>query len=132
MTDYVPPLPPDDLGTAGMNLWVSITETFELNPGELRWLYDACREADTITMLEMAWAEAGYPMIARGSKGQDVPSVYLTESRQHRATLASLIGRLKLPAVSEDDDALIVSVTHSDNGRKGASVRWGGRYGGVS
>ena len=81
---------------SGSKLWREIADPkkYELRPDELRILEDACREADLIDQLEDALE--GQPFIVTGSQGQDVINPLIPEIRQHRATLTSMMLKLKL------------------------------------
>jgi hypothetical protein len=57
----------------------------------------------------------------KGSMGQQVINPLISELRQHRATLASLLGRLNLPDEATD------SVPRSVQARDAAHARWRGR-----
>jgi hypothetical protein len=111
------PTRPRDLGKAGAKLWREIVTSgsYELRPDELRILEDACREADLIDDLAAAMKTA--PKMVRGSQGQDVINPMISELRQHRATLKSLLGALQLP----DDTG---ETPRSVGARKAAQSRW--------
>jgi hypothetical protein len=101
-----------------------LVETYTFRPDELRILEDACREADLIDGLA---AEAmGTASIVRGSQNQPVINPLISELRQHRATLASLLGKLKLPDIAEGSTRVGVGV-RSVQAREAAQVRWGKR-----
>ena len=123
--NYAPPPIPEGLGDAGGKLWVSITRDFELTGSELRLLLDACGEADIIAEMDRVWVSMGRPFTASGSRGQDVAHPIVSEIRQHRLALKTLLGSLRLPA--DDDDGVVVKLTPSQAGRKGAQIRWGNR-----
>lgn len=55
--------------------------------------------------MEAAWIAAGRPTETYGSKGQLVPHLYISESRQHFSTSTRLLTSLKLPTLDEEDDA---------------------------
>lgn len=112
---------PVNLGKRGKALWDSIIPAFELRPDEMCVLEDACREADLIERLhaELATAE----LTTKGSMGQEVASPYVSEIRQHRAVLAGLLGKLKIPD-SPAGAARKRAVT-SDAARSAARARWG-------
>jgi hypothetical protein len=93
------PKPPPGLATEGRALWSSVTadaatQQLELDAREQRWLLDACRIADQIAA--MTAALEGEPMTVLGSQRQLVAHPLLAEIRQHRATLAMTLARLKL------------------------------------
>lgn len=115
------PSMPRDLERAGRKLWRDIARSgkYELRPDELRVLEDACREADLID--DLAQEAKGAPKMVRGSQGQDVINPLISELRQHRATLKSLLGALQLP----DDDDVFGESRRSVAARKAAQARWG-------
>ena len=88
---------PKGLGTRGRRLWRRVTTDWEMGPGELELLVEACRVAD---LLED-------PAILADPR----------EARQQRELFGRLIGRLSL---EEPEDAAATQL-----GRRGAAVRWG-------
>jgi len=133
------PSPPPTLGEAGQQLWTSIVAEYELGPGELRLLEDACSEADLISAMTQEWQALGRPMTAKGSMGQIISHPMLQELRQHRNALRQLILAMKLPADPGDDNEVGTVIelsdgtsrmTRSASGSKAATARWSGRYGG--
>jgi hypothetical protein len=129
MTDEAPaaakrkPVKPKDLKPAGAKLWRLISDPakYELRPDELRILEDACREADLIDEIQRQLA--GEPFMVTGSQGQDVIHPLIPELRQHRATLTSMLLKLKLP----DDEPTVKSEAspRSVGARNAANARWG-------
>ena len=115
------PQPPGGLGEAGRALWESIIPTYELKPDELVILRHACREEDLIDRLEAALATS--ELDARGSMGQEVISPYVPELRQHRATQATLLGKIKIP--ESPASAARKKAAVSESARKAARTRWG-------
>ena len=114
---------PAGLGTGGRKLWREITGAYDLRADELRVLEDACREADLIAILNDGMADdvrVGRLMV-RGSQGQDVINPIISELRQHRGTLASLLRQLKLP--DQDAEASPAGVV-STAAREVANARW--------
>ena len=106
---------PADLGHAGVQLWANIAGgQYTLRPDERRILEDACREADLID--DLGSEAKGQPKLVKGSQGQQVINPLISELRQHRATFASLMGKLKLP----DGEAAPRSV----QARGAAQSRW--------
>lgn len=95
------PAEPRNLREAGAELWRQIVTggAYELRPDELRVLEDACREADLIDAIEVQLSAgiANGDFTVRGSQGQPVINPLISEQRQHRSTLASLLAKLKLP-----------------------------------
>jgi hypothetical protein len=115
---------PADLGKAGAKLWREIITTgaYDLRPDELRILEDACREADLIDEMEVARREL--PYMVKGSQGQDVINPIISELRQHRATLTSMLAKLKLPDDAEDDVGGRDMDPRATAARKAANARW--------
>lgn len=112
---------PEGLESSGAALWSAITAKYDLRADELRVLEDACREADLVDVLSVALA-ASDP-ITKGSQGQPVVNPLVPEIRQHRATLAGLLGKLKLPDDETSDSAGRVSA----QARAAANARWSRR-----
>jgi hypothetical protein len=115
------PRPPRNLGERGQELWDSIIPTYELKPDEMQILIDSCREADLIERLGEA-LESG-DLISHGSMGQEVPAPTLSEIRQHRALLNTLLKSLKLPETAGTAARKRAHV--SEQARTAARARWG-------
>ena len=112
---------PANLGDLGRELWDSIAPNYELRPDEWRILLDACREADIIQRLEDELADA--PLMVSGSMGQLVASPLVSEVRQHRATLKTLLAALKIP--DSPGGASRKRAVVSEKARMAARARWG-------
>ena len=116
------PKPPRGLRERGQDLWDSIAPpAYELKPDEIQLLIDACREADLVERLETELAETG--TTTRGSMGQEVASAQLSEIRQHRALLTTLLKALKIPDTA--GTAARKSAVVSQQARSAARARWG-------
>lgn len=115
------PRRPRDLGEAGSALWDSVIPEFELSPTEITILRHACREEDLIDRLHEALADA--ELTTRGSMGQEVASPFVSELRQHAATQATLLAKLKLPETPTSSARKKAAV--SESARKAARARWG-------
>lgn len=115
--------PPAGLNPTGRALWNSITKDYELRADERRILTDACREADLIQALTKELD--GSDILIIGSQGQQVLNPIVSELRQHRSTLASLLKQLKLPDATDEkkDDA----GDRSASARAAAQARWSRR-----
>lgn len=112
------PKMPVDLDVAGVSLWKSIADAqYELRADELRVLEDACRTADLIEDLRLE--AQGAQRIVKGSQGQPVINPLISELRQYRSTLASLLRQLHLP-----DDGASSADKSSAAGRALVSNRW--------
>lgn len=120
------PRMPAKLAPAGKALWQSIIPAYELRPDELRILNDACREADIVQRLEDELSDA--PLMVKGSQGQLVASPLVSELRQHRSVLATLLKSLKLPDSSVGAQQKSAHV--SDQARAAARARWSTRSAG--
>jgi hypothetical protein len=114
------PPPPSNLGDAGRMLWDSIIPAYELRPDEIVILRHACREEDLIVRLEDALADS--ELITRGSMGQEVASPFVSELRQHRATQAGLLSKLKIPDTA--GSAGRKQAHTSEQARMAARKRW--------
>jgi hypothetical protein len=101
---------PDGFGVAGRALWLSIAPAYTLRPDEVARLTAACRTADVIALLEMAWQRLDFPMVSRGSMGQEVIHPLIGELRTQRAAFDSMLRQLKLPDL---DDAPAVNQNRS-------------------
>ena len=109
------PTTPRGLAKAGRKLWNGIAGHYELRPDEVRVLEDSCRQADLIDELAAATVDA--PKLVKGSQGQSVINPLISELRQHRATLKSLLGSLNLPDETGE-------TPRSVSARKAAASRW--------
>jgi hypothetical protein len=110
---------PSGLGPSGELLWRDISGKYGLRADELRVLEDAAREADLISTLDAGMA--GQDLLVRGSQGQMVINPLISELRQHRSTLASLLRQLKLP------DESVSAEARSTAARAAANARWSRR-----
>jgi hypothetical protein len=115
------PKKPRGLKEAGTDLWDSVSSKYRLRPDEWRILIDAAREADLVARLEDELVDA--PLMVKGSQGQLVASPLVSEVRQHRAVLAQLLGKLKLPDSPQESARKKAEV--SEKARMAARVRWG-------
>lgn len=116
---------PAGLTGEGARLWNDISSKWELRPDELRILADACAEAELID--DLARAMVDQPKLVRGSQGQEVINPLISEQRQHRATLASLLKQLRLP--DENGDEKSNADRSSAAGRALVAARWGSKSG---
>ena len=111
---------PPNLGPVGGRLWRQLTDKYQFRADEGRILLDACGEADLIDDLDKHLV--GAERIVKGSMGQPVINPLISELRQHRATLASLLRQLDLP--DEGGAAVPGSGLRSIRARKAATARW--------
>lgn len=114
------PTPPKGLARRSAALWRDLTKTYDLRPDELRILEDACREMDLVDDLDAATRKVvdDGALTVKGSMGQDVAHPLIQEIRQHRTTVANLLGKLKLP-----DD--VQAESRGAQAREAARARWG-------
>lgn len=112
-------LPPSHLDRAGLRLWREVLDTHELRPDEMRILEDACGEADMITLLVAITQSEHFDPYSEGSMGQQVINPVISELRQHRSTLATLLGKLKLTEAAGESAADV-----SNKARAAAQARW--------
>ncbi len=110
--------PPDGLGTAGRQLWDSVTASFVLGAGELEILRQACRTSDEITSLEAEWR--GSSLVVAGYAGQPRPNPLLKIIQDHRLLLRRLADSLALP----DDDQEHGMRPGQRHARTAANARW--------
>lgn len=125
------PRAPANLSESGANLWRAIVaqvseDGLVLDARELRWLHDACREADQLALLEAALEVA--PLMVLGSQRQPVANPMIGEARRCRVTIAGLLARVGL-----DDPEVAAgtgrgSRTTSTSARRAALARYGGGY----
>lgn len=117
---------PAGLGKAGRALWRDIARQIAddglvLDARELRWLRDACFEADQLAVLEAELA--GAALVVKGSQNQPVAHPLIGEARRCRVTIAGLLARIGL----EDPNASVGSGrgsrTTSESARAAAMTR---------
>lgn len=116
---------PPNLGTVGARLWRDLTGKYQFRADEGRILLDACGEADLIDTLQQALN--GASLTVRGSMGQQVINPLISELRQHRSTLASLLKQLALPDEAGGVPGSVAgSKVRSTQARAAAQKRWRG------
>jgi len=93
----------------------------DLRADEVTVLAEAAKVADTIAMLEADFV--GQPSTVPGSKGQVILHPLVTELRQQRTLLASLMTKLDLPEVDSSENPWD-HLTASQRARKAAHARW--------
>ncbi len=90
---------PAALGTAGAELWASVTGTFDLDDREAIELEEACRVRDTIAELRSQLQTDG-TMLASSQGARLHPAI--SEIRSQQLTLARLMATLRIPSLEED------------------------------
>lgn len=108
---------PTGLGAKSKRVWKGYIERYELNPGEQRILEDACRQVDLIERMERD-VKGLKKLTTTGSMGQLVEHPLVKELRQHRATLAALLSKIKLPEEEPETGE------RSSAARAVANARW--------
>ena len=111
---------PAGMGERALNLWHSIADEYELRPDEYRILEDACRETALVDLLERELK--GSDMIMKGSMGQPVVNPLVSEIRQHRNVVKTLLSSLHLPDGASGEDTTVES--RSSQARDAAKSRW--------
>lgn len=113
------PAAPQGLKPGGRKLWTDVVGIYDLRPDELRVLKDACREADLVDALEGQLGKSS--LLVTGSQGQQVINPLVSEVRQHRGVLSSLLRQLRLPDGNDTPEA------RSTQAREAANARWSKR-----
>ena len=122
------PKPPTGLRRAGKALWEAVHDKgYVLRPDELRILEDCCREIDLIdqmeTKLRRELRAGGFTV--KGSMGQPVVNPLISELRQHRTAVASMLARLKLPDLNTGADGGAAPADgRGEQQRNAAQARW--------
>jgi hypothetical protein len=92
--------PPDDLETAGRQLWDSVAASFVLNAAEVEILRQAAATADEIALLEAELRSSS--LVVAGYSGQPRPNPLLKIIQDHRLLLRRLVDSLALPDEDEE------------------------------
>ncbi len=122
------PSAPHGLGSGGLKLWRAVLAAHDLQGHDLRILEDSCHEVDLIDRLSRELADS--PSMVKGSMGQLVASPLVSEVRQHRATLNTLLRGLKLPA--DDSGAVNDARERTEKALTAARAKWNTRKGGAA
>lgn len=118
---------PSGLSYKAKQLWTETVQNFTLRADEYSLLEQACREVDLIEDMNKELASAG--LMVTGSMGQVVAHPFVSEVRQHRAQLTSLLRALKIP---DDEHAGAHGGEVSSQARAAAQSRWSQSYGAAS
>lgn len=108
------------LGTAGKELWESVTKEYELRTDELILLMEACRLKDELERLERAIRDT--ELLTTGAQGQERVHPVFAEARAHRLALRQLLQFLGLGGENANS-----AEARSAHGRALARARWGSR-----
>jgi hypothetical protein len=114
---HSPPPPPDGLGAAGTDVWLSLTTKFQFHAGELVDLEEAARTKDLIAAMDQRLDETG--LLIPGSRGQLTLNPLVNQIAVHRGLLDRLLLSLALPADGEQ-----VGRRRSPQARQAANSRW--------
>jgi len=95
-------------------------DRWELRPDEMRILEDACREATLVDKIEAELKSAN--LVTDGSTGQARAHPLLSEVRQHRVAMTSLLARLSLP---DEEAEGRQDAARAEHARSAAIARWG-------
>ena len=118
---------PKNMGARGLRFWRDITAQYVLRTDELRLLEDACRTMSLIDKLEQGVAEN--PLYLTGSQGQQVINPAISELRQQRNSLKSILAALNIP----DEEAASSGVeARRVQARDAAKSRWTVHHGKAS
>jgi hypothetical protein len=113
------PRPPDGLDQAGRRFWRGVVVAYDLAPGELELLRQACRTVDLLERIDDQLSRED--LTVAGSRGQQRGHPLLLVSVEQRRTLDGLLNALALPMPNELE------------GRRRSRGRWRRlRRGGVS
>jgi hypothetical protein len=128
------PHTPSNLRESGASLWRSIVtqvsaDGLVLDARELRWLHDACDEADQLAALMTALVDAQLTVL--GSQRQPVANPLIGEARRCRVTIAGLLARVGLEDPAADSGTGRGSRTTSTSARGAAFSRHYGNVGGT-
>jgi hypothetical protein len=93
---------PLGLHAAGLRLWHSIANEYELDEHEQLLLVEACRIADRLDRL--AAESDGAPLTTTNYKGDPCSNPLLVEARQQSLVFARLLASLRLPVGEEEDN----------------------------
>ncbi|MCU1669502.1 MAG: hypothetical protein JWP40_2429 [Blastococcus sp.] len=94
------PKPPTGTRAAGLRLWSSVVDEYDLDEHELALLTEATRTVDLLTQLDVAVRRDG-PTIDTPQGLRAHPAA--VEARQQRIALARLLAALRLPAGENGD-----------------------------
>jgi hypothetical protein len=123
---------PKGLGAEGRRVWKAVVadagaQGLALDSRELLWLENAANLADRISELEAKLS--GSSFVVTGHANQDVAHPLIAEIRMHRALLATTLARIRVDLPESESQSLGGSaVSATISGRKGANVKWRGRY----
>jgi hypothetical protein len=116
-----------NLGRAGAAIWDDVLAGWELRADELCVLEQVAHEVDLIAQMQ-AELDAGAPLVVMGSMKQPPPSPYVSEIRQHRSCLKTLLAALGLNEDGGRNRGVYShrgAATVSEAARKAARARWG-------
>ena len=92
---------PEGLESAGLRLWLAVTEEYELEEHELQLLEQAARTADLVARLHSAISDGELTEVGPHGGTRVRPEV--VEIRQQRIVLARLLAALRVPLGAEEE-----------------------------
>ena len=116
-----PQSPPEGLQAAGLALWESVVNDFELDASEVVRLGAAARLADDLTRMQEVLKDA--PVTLESARGGMKTNPLFAECRNHRSALARIMQTLSLP---EADATARPGDERSSAARAMARARWSG------
>ena len=109
-------------GPDGQEFWDEMMEAYAFRADEKRLLRDACHEVDLIERLESRLRHTS--LLVKGSRQQVKLSAIVSEIRQHRLTLASLLRQLHLDDTEKGATGDTPQTSAQEQGRAAANARW--------
>lgn len=100
--DYTPKPPPPHLVPRARDLWLSVTEEYELQDWQIELLQQACETLEVIAKAALAVQEHGLTYNDRFGAPHARPEV--AELRQSRTLLRGLLRDLKLELAEDEED----------------------------
>lgn len=117
-----PPKPPAGLRPGSRSFWTRTVADYDLNPGELVLLGEACRLVDDLAKLRGAMAKA--PVTTEGSTGQVRVHPIYAAIANHSRVLAEHVHRLGIPEPAADEQGQLFGINASTSARDLAHKRW--------
>ncbi|TMC35552.1 MAG: hypothetical protein E6J28_11730 [Chloroflexi bacterium] len=109
----------EDFGPSGALLWHGYVDQFEMDPGELAALRQACQVVDELDRVQSLIRKSA-PLVT-GSVGQLRENPLYAQAREHRKVLIKLLATIKVPSAAPG--ALTGNVI-SLAAREAARARW--------
>lgn len=117
------PKPPAGLSPGSRSFWTRTVADYDLNPGELVLLGEACRLVDDLAKLRRAMAKA--PTVTEGSTGQVRVHPIYAAIANHSRVLAETVHRLGIPEPAADEQGQLFGLPDSSTAARDlAHKRW--------